>query len=251
MPPECRTSRSRTLSPGTGWCRRRGRRQRWRKSRGCRSPCAKKQENVTLKFFYKNVNVTYFTTLRRCLFTLNIVKKEYVGIINYSFHYIYQNNKNSNNNNSLSHPDRRLVLIVRPANALGVPDVGPVEEGHGGPRGEQKDGVQADHCLGIEPGRKEHLPNNKIIDKLLYDRERKCRQKHYISCYFLLFLPFVILKHHLTHVNIVYDHLIWFPFFLALQNWTFVVPGELFVVLQNQRDEDGGGQADVDGAPAL
>ncbi len=28
-------------------------------------------------------------------------------------------------------------------------------------------------------------------------------------------------------------------------------PGELLVVLQNQRDEDGGGQADVDGAPAL
>ena len=29
------------------------------------------------------------------------------------------------------------------------------------------------------------------------------------------------------------------------------VPGELLVVLQNQCDEDGGGQADVDGAPAL
>ena len=28
-------------------------------------------------------------------------------------------------------------------------------------------------------------------------------------------------------------------------------PGELLVVLQNQRDEDGGGQAHVDGAPTL
>ena len=30
-----------------------------------------------------------------------------------------------------------------------------------------------------------------------------------------------------------------------------MVPGELLVVLQNQGDEDGRGQADVDGTPTL
>ncbi len=84
-------------------------------------------------------------------------KRVWGNKINYSFHYIIPQNNNNNSNNSLPHPDRRLVLIVRPANALGVPDVGPVEEGHGGPGGEQKDGVQADHCLGVEPGKKENI----------------------------------------------------------------------------------------------
>ncbi len=114
----------------------------------------KKQENVTLKGFFGKCKCTvrYYTTLRRCFFMLNIVNRECGGIINYSFHYIIpQNNNKNNSNNSLPHPDRRLVLIVRPANALRVPDVGPVEEGHGGPGGEQEDGVQADHSLGVEP----------------------------------------------------------------------------------------------------